>query len=416
MSGEGSSPSGEHPRSFAASRSPARTGPVRLVLVGAGHSHVEILRRLIEAPDLGVGAAVDLTVVSTPGRHLYSGMVPGYLQGTYSEDEISIDVAGLTRRAGGRFVEARAVGLDPVGRTVALADGGTVAYDLVSVAVGSRSAGADRPEIAAHARPIKPLERVVGLRRRLLELGEQAGGGERSPPAVAVVGAGAAGVELAFAAAAVFKEAGTPARITLIEAGEEILPGYSPRFVARAREDLAARGVEVRTGTLVERVEAGTAVLGGRGGPGSRDGGERLAADEVLWVTGAVALPFLRESGLPVDDRGFLFVDRALRSVGDPRVHAAGDCATLVAHPELAKAGVYAVREAPVLWRSLAAGVGGGDLPRYEPQSSFLALINTGDGRALLRWGRLVAHGRWAWWLKDWIDRRFMRRYQRLTG
>jgi NADH dehydrogenase FAD-containing subunit len=180
--------------------------------------------------------------------------------------------------------------------------------------------------------------------------------------------------------------------------------------VARAREVLAARGVAVRTGTPVERVEAGAAVLGGRGG------GERLAADEVVWVTGAVALPFLRESGLPVDDRGFLLVDRALRSVGDPRVLAAGDCATLVDRPELAKAGVYAVREAPVLWRSLAAALGGGEPPRYEPQSSFLALVNTGDGRALLRWGRLVAHGRWAWWLKDWIDRRFMRRYQRLGG
>jgi NADH dehydrogenase FAD-containing subunit len=213
-------------------------------------------------------------------------------------------------------------------------------------------------------------------------------------------------VELAFATAAVFAAAKAPANVILIEAGEGILPGYSPRFVARAGQALAARGVAVRTGTPVERVKEGAVVL---------LNGERLAADEVVWVTGAVALPFLPASGLPVDRRGFLLVDRALRSVADPRVFAAGDCATLADRRELAKAGVYAVREAPILWRSLAAALGGGEPPRYEPQSSFLALLNTGDGRALLRWRRLVAHGRWAWWLKDWIDRGFMRRYQRLT-
>jgi selenide,water dikinase len=129
-----------------------------------------------------------------------------------------------------------------------------------------------------------------------------------------------------------------------------------------------------------------------------------------------VGWPFLADSGLAVDPRGFLLVDSGLRSLSDRRVFAAGDCATLADFPETPKAGVYAVRHAPVLWRSLQAAVLGGAPPRYRPQSSFLSILNSADGRALLRWKGVVSHSRWAWWLKDWIDRRFMRRYQRLTA
>lgn len=140
--------------------------------------------------------------------------------------------------------------------------------------------------------------------------------------------------------------------------------------------------------------------------------GTAVPSELTLWRTGARAEPWLADSGLPVDPRGFLLVDRALRSVADPRIFAAGDAATLEAHPAAAKAGVYAVRHGPVLWRSLRAAVRGGRLPAYRPQEGFLALLNTADGRALLRCRRFWAYGRWAFRLKDHIDRRFVARYR----
>jgi selenide,water dikinase len=374
------------------------TGRVRLLLVGAGHAHLEIMRRLAADPP-----GVELTVVSLGPRHHYSGMVPGYLQGTYSEAEIAVDVPRLAARSGGRFVAGRAVAVDPGERRVRLASGGELAYDLASFAVGSETAGVDDPAVAAYAERIKPLARVVDLRARLLELAGRTEAGERA--AVAVVGGGAAGVEVALAAARLLDDARVERRLTLFDAGPEILSGsgYSHRFRARAGEVLARRGIEVRTGARVAAVDAGAV---------ETEDGSRLPADLTVWLTGAVASPIFQGSGLPLDDRGFLLLDDSLRSLGDPRVFAAGDCGTLASHPATPKAGVYAVREAPFLWGSLVAALSGGPAPRYRPQQGFLSLLNTADGRALLSYRGIVSHGRGAWRLKDWIDRRFVARYR----
>jgi selenide,water dikinase len=376
----------------------------RLLLVGAGHAHLEILRRLILEPL----AEVELTVVSAAPLHHYSGMVPGYLQGTYREEEIAVRVPDLVERAGGRFVAGRAAGLEPGTRTVRLETGegdGALPYDLVSFAVGSNTAGIDDPRVAGRAQRIKPLERVVSLRHRLAGLALDSGGSVPIVP-VAVIGGGAAGVEVALAAAAVLEKAGREHRIEILDSGERILAGYRDRFRERAREILEGRGIEVRTGTRVLAVHAGEVETGD---------GARVPSRLTVWLTGAVAWPLFRDSGLPLDERGFLLTDDSLRSIADPSVFAAGDCGTLASHPATPKAGVYAVREGPVLWESLKAAIQGSEPPRYEPQRGFLSILNTGDGRALLDYRGIVSHSRWAWRLKDRIDRRFLARYQELV-
>jgi pyridine nucleotide-disulfide oxidoreductase family protein len=372
----------------------------RLLLAGAGHAHLEILRRLILEPL----PEVELTVISPGPLHHYSGMVPGYLQGTYREEEIAIRVPDLVARAKGRFVAGLAAGVDPGARTVRLEEGGEIPYDLVSFAVGSNTAEIDDRDVAGEARRIKPLERVIALEERLRALAREAGG---RPVAVSVVGGGAAGVEVALAVAALLEKAGSAHRITILDSGEEILAGYRGRFRRRARRLLARRGIDVRTGERVAAVHAGEVVT---------ESGAKVPSQLTVWLTGAVAWPLFRDSGLPLDERGFLLIDDALRSLGDPRVFAAGDCGTLASHPDTPKAGVYAVREGPVLWESLKAAVRGSEPPRYEPQRGFLSILNTADGRALLDYKGIVSHSRWAWRLKDRIDRRFMARYQTLTG
>jgi pyridine nucleotide-disulfide oxidoreductase family protein len=382
----------------------AGTASTRLLLVGAGHSHLEVLRRLIVEPLQGI----ELTVVSVGPLHHYSGMVPGYLQGTYREEEIAVRVPGLVAQAGGTFLAGCAVGLRPDRQVVRVQTSSgeiqEVPYDLVSFAVGSNTAGVDDPEIAGGAQRIKPLERMAALHARLRELAT----GGRTVAAV-VVGGGAAGVEVALAMAAVLEQAGitgTSHRITIAEAGEDILSGYSNRVRQRARGILHQRGIVARSRLRVTAVHPDAV---------ETHDGTWIPSQLTVWLTGAVAWPLFRESGLPLDDRGFLLIDDALRSVDDPRVFAAGDCGTLASHPDTPKAGVYAVREGPVLWQSLKAALRGGEPPRYVPQSGFLSILNTGDGRALLHYKGLVSHSRWAWRLKDRIDRRFMRRYQKLT-
>ncbi|HUP42417.1 MAG TPA: FAD-dependent oxidoreductase [Thermoanaerobaculia bacterium] len=366
----------------------------RLLLVGAGHAHLEVLRRL-GARD---HPPVELTVVSDTSHQLYSGMVPGFLYGEYREEEVAVALTPLVTRAKGKLVESRATGVDPGARRVRLEGGGEVGYDLVSFNVGSRTAGEGTPGVREHAAVIKPIERALEVRRRLRELA----GSERGRE-VAVVGAGAAGVEVACAARTVLDRAGGGG-VRLLEAGGEILPGYSERVRSKARRVLAARGVKVRIGAPVAAVRAGGVEL---------EGGEDLPADLVVWLTGAAAPPLFAGSALTLDDRGFLLVDPALRSLSHPEVFGAGDCVTPAAHPETPKAGVYAVRAAPVLWRSLLAALGArGRYPSYEPQRSFLSILNTADGRALLRWKGIVSHSRWAWRLKDRIDRRFIAKYQ----
>jgi NADH dehydrogenase FAD-containing subunit len=140
--------------------------------------------------------------------------------------------------------------------------------------------------------------------------------------------------------------------------------------------------------------------------------GIRLPTDLVVWLAGAAGSRLLARTGLPLDERGFLLVDPTLRSVDGAPVWAAGDCATLVEHPETPKAGVYAVRQGPVLARNVRAAFGEGTSATYVPQKTFLSLLNTADGKALLRWRGIVSHSRFAWWLKDRIDRGFVRRHR----
>ncbi|HUR93185.1 MAG TPA: FAD-dependent oxidoreductase [Gemmatimonadales bacterium] len=374
---------------------PAKT---RLLLVGAGHAHLEVLRRLVftRPEDLAV------TLVSLEPRHFYSGMTPGYLAGQYRLEDISFDVPAIARRAGAECVLGRAARLEPSSRSLVLEDGRTLAYDLLSLNIGSLLAGADE-EPSRGAQLIKPLHRAAALKARLeaLALADPA-----TPARVVVIGAGAGGVEVACAAAAVMDRASRAREITLLDRGDRLPAGYGARFQARTVKALHARGISTRVGVRVRSVRRDAVEL--------EDGAE-LPCDLAIWLTGPVGDPFLATSGLPSCPRGFLWTDDMLRSLADRRIFAVGDCGTPASYPTLAKSGVYAVREAPVLWRNLLASARTARLATFRPPREFLSILNTGDGRALLHYKGLISWSRWAWRLKDRIDRRFMRKYQQLA-
>lgn len=370
----------------------------RLVLAGLGHSHLFVL----EAAREGRLPPCDLVVCTGEARHVYSGMVPGWLAGHYTLDELSIDVAAVVRAAGGTLRQAHVTAIDPRARTLALADGTTVPYDVCSIAVGSQVSGKAISGVSEHAVAVKPLAAIRTIGERLDALVRGAGG------EVVVVGGGMAGVELALAlrARAAGARTGASVRVTLVSRDAILASDRHARVSRRLQRVCEARGIQLRLATVPVRVRAGLIELQHAGAV------EAHRADLVVWATGGVAAPWLAESGLPVDARGFLQVDDRLQSLGDPRVFVAGDSASMVTSPDTPKAGVYAVRMGPRLVQALAHALGDGARPEpYRPQARFLALANLGDGTALASWGRLVAQGRWAMRWKDWLDRRFMRRF-----
>ncbi|RPH65280.1 MAG: pyridine nucleotide-disulfide oxidoreductase [Burkholderiales bacterium] len=356
----------------------------RLLLVGAGHAHAQVLKDWVASP-LG---GTELVIVSPRAQAPYSGMVPGWLAGFYRFDEICIDFVALARAAGAHLVADEAAGIDPERRQLRLRSGAALDYDLASLNVGSTLTPPRPPGVRVLS--LRPLGRLHDAWEELLAAVTAAP--RREPLQVTAVGGGAAGVESLLAALARLR-ALLPQRSvhgTLVALSDDLLPGMSAGAARAVRAALAAAGVTLRLGTVYDPAAANP-------------------TDVLLWATGAEAHDWPRASGLSVGPGGFVRIDRRLRSVSHPEVYAAGDCAEW-AEP-LPKAGVYAVRMGPVLSRNLRAALGAGGAIDYVPQRRFLALLATADGSAVASWGRWSAHGRWAWRWKDRIDRGFVRRF-----
>lgn len=361
----------------------------RLLLVGAGHTHLYVLRRAAMAP-----LPAQATLVSPDSYALYSGMVPGVLAGLYDTDAARIDVRALAARVGIRFIEDRAVRIDAAERQVHCSVVPPLSYDVLSVDIGARPRGVPEP-VSPLVLPVRPIEAALeGL--RAFVAGAREG---RLAGRLVVVGGGAAGVELAWAARARLAGIGG-ATVAVVDRENGPLASRGGRVSSKMRQHLERRGVRFLGGAAVTGVADSGVVL---------EDGRHIDADLVVWASGAEALPIFRESALPTDEHGFLLVADTLQSAGDPAVFASGDCAAMIEHPALPKAGVYAVRQGPTLWRNLRAVLSGqGKLRPYRPQRHVLSLLSTGDRRAVGTYRGLVASGRWVFRVKDWIDRRFV--------
>jgi selenide, water dikinase len=369
---------------------PLVAGPrneAELVLVGGGHAHVEVLRRFAAAPLPGVR----LHVVLDRPHAVYSGMVPGFVAGDYRADELSIDVARLASHAGANVVLAAATGVDASARRIELAGRAPLAYDVASLDVGATLRGRGLPGVREHALATRPIADLIErLDARL----------SAAPLRIALVGGGAAGAELAFCLDARLRRAGGAASLALFESADSL--GLSRALERGVRSEAQRRGIAIRTGARTTGVEAGALSLGD----------ERVAADLVVWATGAAPWPWLAASPLPRDAQGFVRVRPTLQVAGQDALFAAGDCAAREG-AALPKAGVHAVRQGPLLAHNLRACLAGAPLRALRPQRDFLVLLNLGDRRALGgKWG-FAARGRWVWRLKHAIDRRFMSRYPR---
>jgi len=360
----------------------------RVLLLGGGHAHAYVLRVLIGEPL----ADVQLTLVTPYDKHCYSGMLPGLVAGHYALEDVQIDVARLAKAAGVEVVRAAVTQLDAAARRVQLSSGETLEYDIASLNLGSLPNTNLVRGSAEHTLAAKPFEDFLEGWNALLA---RRAGAADDVLRVALVGAGAAGVELAMAIAYRFAALGRKAQVTLYSDR----PMFAPPIARRVYAALARSGVQLREPEAVSAIEPGGVVV-------ARS--SRTRYDAVIWTAGAAPLPWLRATGLETDAAGFVLVDEMLRSTSHPEVFAAGDCATLrdAPHP---KSGVYAVRHGDWLARNLRYALAEVPPHRYRPQRRALALISCGERNAIADWSGWSAEGAWAWRWKDWLDRRWVR-------
>ncbi|SEN18268.1 selenophosphate synthase [Roseovarius tolerans] len=366
-----------------------------LVLVGGGHAHALMLRMWGMDPLPGA----QLTVIDPNPVAPYTGMLPGLVAGHYRREELEIDLVKLARFAGARLVVGAATRIDAEARRITVAGRGDISYDVASVDVGIHSGMPNLSGFAAHgvaAKPLGPFAQAWdGFVARVAE--------EAAAPQAAVIGGGIAGIELALAMAHRLQGAGARPEITLIERAAEIAPDAP---VARARLLAALRGygVQVLTGAEVRAIS--------RSGVEMADG-TPIPAGFVAGAAGARAHPWLAGSDLPVTDAGFLRVGPDLRVEGHETLFAAGDCAHL-SHAPRPKAGVYAVRAAPVLRDNLRAALSGQALRAFLPQRHYLKLISLGRTSALAEKAGIAFAAPLLWRWKDRIDRKFMAKFDPL--
>ena len=359
----------------------------RLLLVGGGHAHVFVLRELARRRPRDL----EVMLVTPYERQLYSGMLPGWIAGHYAIDELAIPLQPLAQAAGAVLLHDRIVGIAPAARRAITARGVTLEYDLVSLATGSDIATFAIEGAQRWALPLRPIEDFVAkwsaLAPRLAEADR---------PKIAVIGAGAGGVEVALAVAYAMRAAGNGSQVQLVSGGA-LLPGHSERARALAQAELVRSQVRL-IDSIAVRIESGHIDL--------RDG-TSFSTDLTLIANGACAPPWLQPSGLALDAAGFVQVDRRLRSVSHDTVFAAGDIATIVDAPR-ARSGVYAVRAGPPLADNLIRQALGQTLRRHAPQRVALYLLATGRQHAIASWNGVAWSGDWVWRWKNRIDRDFI--------
>ena len=372
-----------------------------IVLIGGGHSHVGVLKRFGMQPEPGVRLTVICTDVHTP----YSGMLPGYIAGHYSYDDVHIDLSRLAMFAGARLYRDEVIGIDRAAGTVLCRNRPPVVYDRLSINTGSTPQLGGVAGAAEHVVPVKPITRFNARWLALLDRVQHHTTGQLR---IAVVGAGAGGVELLLAMQyRLRRELQTRGRnpellqFHLLSADDTVLPTHNPGVRQRFAKVLTQRGVVVHLGAEVTQVNAGQLLCAD---------GSVVDAEEIMWVTQAGGAAWLKTTGLALDARGFVVVNDQLQSITDPAVFAAGDVAAMQNYP-LEKAGVFAVRQGRPLADNLRLSVQGRALKPYRPQTRWLALISTGDRYAVASRGAVGFAGQWVWRWKDWIDQRFMRSF-----
>ena len=388
--------------------------PVKhVVLIGGGHAHVAVIRSY----GLKRWPNTKLTVISKDVQTPYSGMLPGWIAGHYQYNDCHINLQPLCQWAGVRLIHDEVIDLKPETKQIVCKSNPAIHYDATSLDTGSQSGISAVPGAESSGIGVKPIDSFMDEWLSLCETltsrqKQTKAQGNKAPPfTIAIVGGGAAGVEVCLAMQHRLRslseahsndDNADSAQFILISSAESLLESHNQGVQRYFQRVCAQQGIDLKLNAKCIGIEGDWLQL---------ENTPEITANFVVWALPAQAQHWLSGSGLSCDSRGFVSVNPFLQSHSHPEVFAAGDNASL--SPEVAKSGVYAVRQGPILAENLHRFCTGKPLKTYKPQRKFLSLISTGSKHAIASRGSLAISGKWLWWLKDTIDSAFMRRYRR---
>ncbi len=362
-----------------------------LVLVGAGHAHLTPLARVADYMNRGHR----VTLVNPFPHTYYSGMGPGLLSGLYHPGQARFNVRKMAESRGAAFIEDSVSTIDAVNRGLFLKSGQSLSYDIASFNCGSVVSMDPLWSFDSRVFPVKPVINLYQARSSILS--EAHGENLR----IVVVGGGPAGVEVSANLWRLLHDKGIPNQLALV-AGERILGGCPAAARLFAGRSLRERSIAVYEGKRVLSVSPGRLSLSGN---------ETLAFDYAFLAVGTRSSAIFRDSGLRVARDGSLPVNRFLQSIDHPELFGGGDCICLEG-AELARVGVHAVRQGPILHHNLLAALDGREMSGYTPREDYMLILNMGNSKGLLFKRGWTFSGRLPFLLKDFIDNRFVRKFQ----
>ena len=363
-----------------------------LVLVGGGHAHMVTLAKLHTFVEKGYR----VTVVGPSPHHYYSGMGPGMLGKTYTPEDIRFATQHVVEKQGGTFILGKAARVDPHAKTLTLESGDLINYHVISFNAGSYVPLLNLSEMTDDIYSAKPIERLLEAQTRILGLIS------RKKISIGIVGGGPSSAEIAGNVWQLTQGSGKNLPDINIFAGKRFMSRFPEKVRAKVKQSLTQRGIKIFTGSYVKSIESNTLVLAS---------GERHDLDVIFLALGVRPNRLFKESGLPTGPDGGLLVNAYLQSTVHPDIFGGGDCIYFEPRP-LDKVGVYAVRENPILYANLMAALDGKPLQSFDPGGDYLLIFNMGGGKGVLQKRWFLLDGKLAFFIKDAIDRKFMKAFQ----
>jgi len=362
----------------------------QLIFAGGGHAHIQSLTHLDRFKDAGV----EVTVVNKSPYHYYSGMGPGLLSGFYNLDETRFNVKEIVESFGCIFIEASVKQIIPVENKIILSDNRELYYDIISFNTGSDVISLPQSGDIRNLYPVKPVEKIALIRERIIS--------ESKKFNIAVVGGGAAGVEIAANLRELTSKCKVDADISIISR-EHFLQGYTEAFYNKALNSLERKKIKIYENKNVELIDSEKIIF---------TTGENLKYDIAINASGITPSRIFCNSGMKTGIDGGLSVNKYLQSVEYAGIFAGGDCINF--EPGyLNKVGVYAVREGMILYRNLLAYIKNGVLEEFRPQKNYLSILNMGFKKGIMLWNGTVLSGSIPFYFKYFLDSRFMKKYKK---
>lgn len=363
-----------------------------LMLVGGGHAHMMTMENI----DRFVKKGFKVTVIGPSFFHYYSGMGPGMLGGTYTPDDIRFATKDVVKKQGGIFVKDKVVKIDPEKNRVYTQGGQTFSYDVLSFNAGSYVPMHAAPEGCDNIYPVKPIEKLMEAADKLKVLFA------KKKIVVTIVGGGPSSAEVAGNVWQLAKKINAFMPDIYIFAGKKMMARFPENVRSKVISSLKKRGIKILETGYVEQIKTDKILL---------ESGESFPTDFIFIAMGVKPSTIFEKSGLPVGPDKGLLVNKYLQSVKYQNIFGGGDCIYFKDQP-LDKVGVYAVRENPVLLHNLMASLKGRELEIFDPGPEYLLIFNVGNGLGVFKKKQLVFGGKIAFMIKDYIDRKFMKKFQ----